>query len=201
MDKKITFVGLISLAVVALVIALNMIFFKPASFRGTAYADPLVLAPDFTLKEANGGDFQLQANHGKIVLLFFGYTYCPDVCPTTLAELKVVMEKLNGEADKVQVVFVSVDPGRDTSEEMQKYTERFFPSFIGLSGSEEELAPIWDDYGVFREVVERTSETNYIINHTARVTLIDQNGNMRLSYGFQTPPEDIAHDIEILLNQ
>ena len=201
MDKKITFVGLISLAVVALVIALNMIFFKPASFRGTAYADPLVLAPDFTLKEANGGDFQLQANHGRIVLLFFGYTYCPDVCPTTLAELKVVMEKLNGEADKVQVVFVSVDPGRDTSEEMQKYTERFFPSFIGLSGSEEELAPIWDDYGVFREVVERTSETNYIINHTARVTLIDQNGNMRLSYGFQTPPEDIAHDIEILLNQ
>ena len=201
MDKKITFVGLISLAVVALAIALNMFFFKPASFRGTAYADPLVLAPDFTLKEANGGDCQLQANHGRIVLLFFGYTYCPDVCPTTLAELKVVMEKLNGEADKVQVVFVSVDPGRDTSEEMQKYTERFFPSFIGLSGSEEELAPIWDDYGVFREVVERTSETNYIINHTARVILIDQNGNMRLSYGFQTPPEDIAHDIEILLNQ
>ena len=201
MDKKITFVGLISLAVVALAIALNMFFFKPASFRGTAYADPLVLAPDFTLKEANGGDFQLQANHGKIVLLFFGYTYCPDVCPTTLAELKVVMEKLNGKADKVQVVFVSVDPGRDTSEEMQKYIERFSPSFIGLSGSEEELAPIWDDYGVFREVVERTSETNYIINHTARVTLIDQNGNMRLSYGFQTPPEDIAHDIEILLNQ
>ena len=201
MDKIITFVGLISLAVVALAIALNMFFFKPASFRGTAYADPLVLAPDFTLKEANGGDFQLQANHGKIVLLFFGYTYCPDVCPTTLAELKVVMEKLNGQADKVQVVFVSVDPGRDTSEEMQKYIERFSPSFIGLSGSEEELAPIWDDYGVFREVVERTSETNYIINHTARVTLIDQNGNMRLSYGFQTPPEDIAHDIEILLNQ
>jgi protein SCO1/2 len=201
MDKKITFVGLISLAVVALAIALNMFFFKPASFRGTVYADPLVLAPDFTLMEANGGDFQLQANHGKIVLLFFGYTYCPDVCPTTLAELKVVMEKLNGQADKVQVVFVSVDPGRDTSEEMQKYIERFSPSFIGLSGSEEELAPIWDDYGVFREVVERTSETNYIINHTARVTLIDQNGNMRLSYGFQTPPEDIAHDIEILLNQ
>lgn len=201
MDKKITFVGLISLAVVALAIALNMFFFKPASFRGTAYADPLVLAPDFTLKEANGGDFQLQANHGKVVLLFFGYTYCPDVCPTTLAELKVVMEKLNGQADKVQVVFVSVDPGRDTSEEMQKYIERFSPSFIGLSGSEEELAPIWDDYGVFREVVERTSETNYIINHTARVILIDQNGNMRLSYGFQTPPEDIAHDIEILLNQ
>ena len=201
MDKRITLVGLASLVIVALAIFLNMIFFKPASFRGTAYADPLVLAPDFTLKDANGHDFQLQSYHDKIVLLFFGYTYCPDVCPTTLAELKLVTEKLGKNAANVQVVFVSIDPGRDTSETMQKYTERFSPSFIGLSGSEQELAPIWDNYGVFREVVERTSETNYIINHTARVILIDQNGNMRLSYGFQTPPEDIAHDIEILLNQ
>ncbi len=201
MDKRITLVGLVSLIVVALAILLNILFFKPASFRGAAYVDPLVLAPGFTLTDAQGHDFQLQAYRGKIVLLFFGYTYCPDVCPTTLAELKLVMGQLKEDADNVQVVFVSVDPGRDTSEKMQKYVERFFSSFIGLSGTEAELTPIWDDYGVFREVVERTSETNYIINHTARVVLIDQNGNMRLSYGFQTPPEDIAHDIEILLNQ
>ena len=201
MDKKITIVGLISLGVVALAIALNMFFLKPASFRGTAYADPLILAPDFTLKDASGSDFQLQANHGKIMLLFFGYTYCPDVCPTTLAELKLATQKLGADADKVQVVFISVDPGRDTSVTMQKYVERFDKSFIGLSGTEEVLTPIWADYGVFREVVERTSATNYIINHTARVILIDQDGNMRLSYGFQTPPEDIAHDIEILLDK
>ncbi len=201
MDKKITLVGLVSLAVVALAILLNMVLFKPASFRGTAYADPLVSAPDFTLKDAQGGDFRLQAHHDKIVLLFFGYTYCPDVCPTTLAELKQAVEELGDNAGNVQVVFVSVDPGRDTSGEMQKYVERFSPSFIGLSGSEEELAPIWNDYGVFREVVGDASGTDYIVNHTARVILIDQNGNMRLSYGFQTPPEDIAHDIEILLKQ
>jgi protein SCO1/2 len=82
---------------------------------------------------------------------------------------------------------------------MQKYVERFNPDFIGLSGTEEELKPIWDSYGIFRETVEGTSATNYIVNHTARVILIDEDGNMRLSYGFQTPPEDIAHDIKLLL--
>ena len=118
-----------------------------------------------------------------------------------MAELKLATEKLGKDAESVQVVFVSVDPGRDTSEFMQKYVERFNPAFIGLSGTEEELSPIWDHYGIFREVVNRTSNTNYIINHTARVFLVDANGNLRLSFGFQTPPEDIAHDIEIILGE
>jgi protein SCO1/2 len=201
MDKRITLVGISSVAVVGLAILLNALFFKPVSFRGTAYGDPLPAAYDFSLTNAKGGTFQLSENKGRITLLFFGYTYCPDVCPTTLAELKQATELLKNDVDKVQVVFISVDPGRDTSEKMQEYVERFNPNFIGLSGTEEELLPIWDAYGVFREVVEGTSETNYIINHTARVFLVDQNGNMRLSYGFQTPPEDIAHDIEILLDE
>ncbi|MBE0672291.1 MAG: SCO family protein [Anaerolineales bacterium] len=199
MDRKITRVGVASLLVIVAAIALNILFVKPASFRGTAYADPVPSAFEFTLTSSEGSPFQLSDNRGKITLLFFGYTYCPDICPTTLAELKLVMELLKSDADEVQVVFISVDPGRDTSEKVQKYVERFNPTFIGLSGTEEELAPIWNSYGVFREVVEGTSETNYIINHTARVILIDKAGNMRLSYGFQTPPEDIAHDIKLLL--
>lgn len=199
MDRKITRVGVASLLVIVAAFALNILFLKPASFRGTAYADPVPAAFEFTLTSSDGTAFQLSDNRGKITLLFFGYTYCPDICPTTLAELKMVMELLKSDADKVQVVFISVDPGRDTSEKVQKYAERFYPTFIGLSGTEEDLAPIWSSYGVFREVVEGTSETNYIINHTARVILIDKTGNMRLSYGFQTPPEDIAHDIKLLL--
>ncbi|MBL8103358.1 MAG: SCO family protein [Anaerolineales bacterium] len=199
MDRKITRVGVASLLVIVAAFALNILFLKPASFRGTAYADPVPAAFEFTLTSSDGTPFQLSDNQGKITLLFFGYTYCPDICPTTLAELKMVMELLKSDADKVQVVFISVDPGRDTSEKVQKYAERFYPTFIGLSGTEEDLAPIWSSYGVFREVVEGTSETNYIINHTARVILIDEAGNMRLSYGFQTPPEDIAHDIKLLL--
>jgi protein SCO1 len=153
------------------------------------------------LTDANGRQVNISDFHGKIVLLFFGFTYCPDVCPTTLAELKLVMNDLDEKADQVQVLFISVDPKRDTSKTMQAYVDRFDPSFIGLSGTQEELAPIWKNYGIFREVVEGSSENNYIVNHTARILLIDQDGNLHLSYDIQVDPEDISQDIQILLRQ
>lgn len=202
MNKKIIVVGISSLLLVGLVLLINLLFVKPVRFRGTMYEIPYPVASDFRLTDANGDTFSLRGNQGKkITLLFFGYAYCPDICPTTLSELKLTMEKLGSTAENVQVVFISVDPGRDTSENLQKFVERFNPNFIGLSGTQEELEPIWNDYGIFREVVEGTSPTNYIINHTARVFLVDSAGNLRLSFGFQTPPEDIAHDIEIILNE
>jgi protein SCO1/2 len=199
MDKRIFYAGLAVFFAVTLGIFLTVILSRPANFRGTMYAEPFPPAPDFALTDADGTVQRLSDYRGRIVLLFFGYMYCPDVCPATLAEMKLAVDQLKGDADQVQVVFISVDPQRDTSEAVQGYVERFNPSFLGLSGTQDELEPIWNGYGVFREVVEGTSETNYIINHTARVTLIDQDGNMRLTYGFQTPPEDIAHDIRILL--
>ncbi|WKZ42183.1 MAG: SCO family protein [Anaerolineales bacterium] len=199
MDKRIFYAGLAVFFAVTLGIFLTVILSRPANFRGTMYAEPFPPAPDFALTDADGKVQRLSDYRGRIVLLFFGYMYCPDVCPATLAEMKLAVDQLKGDADQVQVVFISVDPQRDTSEAVQGYVERFNPSFLGLSGTQDELEPIWSGYGVFREVVEGTSETNYIINHTARVTLIDQDGNMRLTYGFQTPPEDIAHDIRILL--
>jgi len=199
MNKRIAVVGISALLVVALAIVLNVFFSKPASFRGTAYGEPYAIAPDFALTDAKGRSVQLSDNMGKITLLFFGYTYCPDVCPTTLAELKLVVNDLGEKANRVRVIFITVDPKRDTSETMQSYVERFDPSFIGLSGAQEQLEPIWNDYGVFRAVVAGTSESNYTVDHTARIILVDQDGNLRLSYGFQTPPEDISHDIEILL--
>lgn len=201
MDRKTIVVGVVSFVIVAFAAFLTIFLAKPASFRGTMYAEPYPAAPDISLTMANGETYRLGEGEGKITLLFFGYTYCPDVCPTTLAELKLAMDLLRDDADQVQVVFISVDPKRDTAETVQKYVQRFNPNFIGLSGTLEELEPIWNGFGVYREIVEGTSETNYIINHTARVTLVDQNGSMRLTYGFQTPPEDIAHDIEILLKQ
>ncbi|MCL4275446.1 MAG: SCO family protein [Anaerolineales bacterium] len=199
MDKRIFYAGLAVFFAVTLGIFLTVVLSRPANFRGTMYAEPFPPAPDFALTDADGKVQRLSDYRGRIVLLFFGYMYCPDVCPATLAEMKLAVDQLKGDADQVQVVFISVDPQRDTSEAVQGYVERFNPSFLGLSGTQDELEPIWSGYGVFREVVEGTSETNYIINHTARVTLIDQDGNMRLTYGFQTPPEDIAHDIRILL--
>jgi protein SCO1/2 len=175
------------------------LFSKPASFRGTTYAEPYPVAPEFELTRANGNTFQLSEQRGKIVMLFFGYTSCPDVCPTTMAELNQALRELGSQADHVQVIFVTVDPQRDTPERVQEYVNHFNPSFIGLSGSEAELAKVWGDYGVFREVVEGKSAVGYLVDHTARVTLIDQQGNLRVSFPFDTPVEDIVHDVELLL--
>ncbi|MDO8753614.1 MAG: SCO family protein [Anaerolineales bacterium] len=199
MDKKILWVGFSSLAVVVLAALLTMMFAKSASFRGTAYGEPYPAAPQIELIKSNGETFRLGDQKGKIVLLFFGYTSCPDVCPTTLAELKLVMDDLGDKANLVQVVFVSVDPKRDTPEKIQEYANHFNKEFVGLSGSFDELETIWKDYGIFREEVQSDSAFGYIVNHTARVYLIDMDGNLRLSYGFDTPVEDIVNDLELLL--
>ena len=200
MDKKTLWVGLGSLMLVALAVAATVWFARPAGFRGTSYGEPYPVAPPIELTRANGELFRLGNQRGKIVLLFFGYTSCPDVCPTTLAELKLVLDGLGDAADSAQVVFISVDPDRDTPEKIQKYAGHFNPNFIGLSGSMDALQKIWDGYGVYREIAPAEgSASGYSVDHTARVTLVDADGNLRLSYGFQTPVEDIVHDIKLLL--
>jgi len=202
MDRKTLMVGIGSFLLIGIVAAWTILFGKPASFRGTAYEEPYPLASDFTLTRADGSGFQLSEMRGKTVLLFFGYTSCPDVCPTTMAELNQAMKQL-GEKDagRVQVLFVTVDPGRDTPDRTQEYVNHFNSSFIGLSGTENELAQVWSKYGVFREVVEGTSALGYLVNHTARVTLIDANGNLRLSFNFEMPVDDIVHDLKLILKE
>lgn len=169
------------------------------NYRGASYVEPYPPAADFALMHSSGNVFRLSDQRGKVVLLFFGYTACPDVCPTTLAELNLALQKIPEKAARIQVVFVSVDPQRDTPQAVQEYVGRFNPSFIGLSGSQDDLESIWKEYGVFREEVRSDSAAGVIINHTARVTLIDPQGNLRLSYGFGVPVEDIVHDLNLIL--
>lgn len=200
MDKKTILVGVLSFLLIGLVAAGVFLFAKPASFRGTVYTEPYPPAAEIELARDNGTNFRLDGMRGKIVLLFFGYTSCPDICPTTMAELKTALDKIGEEnAKNVQVVFVTVDPERDTPQRVQEYVNHFNKDFVGLSGPESQLAKIWSEYGVFREIVEGTSAAGYLVNHTARVTLIDQDGNLRVSYGFETPVEDIVHDLKLLL--
>ncbi|MCC6261805.1 MAG: SCO family protein [Anaerolineales bacterium] len=201
MNKKIFFVGVAVLLVISFALTLSLILQRPASFRGTEYAEPYPVAENFSLTNSKGAQTQLSAYQGKVVILFFGYTYCPDVCPTTLADLKLVTEDLKEKADQTQVIFISVDPKRDTPDAVQKYVERFSPGFIGLSGTLEELTPVWAGYGIYREEVPGTSADSYIVNHSARILVIDQTGNLRLSYSPDTNWEDIAHDISILLKR
>ena len=96
-------------------------------------------------------------------------------------------------------MFITVDPERDSPERVQEYVNHFNPDFIGLSGTETELAEVWQNYGVFRQIVQGNSAAGYLVDHTARVTLIDRDGNLRLSYAFDTPVEDIVHDLKLLL--
>lgn len=173
---------------------------RALTWRGTLYEPPLP-APPFSLQKADGSWFRLEEQRGKIVLLFFGYTFCPDVCPTTLAELSQALARLDVDQQaQVQVVFISVDPERDTPERVQAFVRHFAPGFLGLSGSEAQLQSIWQAYGVYREIQQSSSAAGYLVNHSARVYLIDQEGNLRLTYAFGTPPEDLTHDLRLLLS-
>ena len=201
MDRKTLLVGLVLFLVVGLVGVGVYLFSEPASFRGTTYGEPYPAAPEIELTQANGGDFQLSDQRGHVVALFFGYTSCPDICPTTMAELNQALAELGNKSEQVRVLFVTVDPERDTPERVQEYVNHFNTDFIGLSGSEAELANVWNNYGVFREIVDGNSAAGYLVNHTARVTLIDQQGNLRVSFGFDTPVKDVVHDLNLLLKE
>ena len=185
---------------VAILIALTAVFAKAASFKGTSYGEPYPTASQIELKKADGQVFRLSDQKGKIVLLFFGFTNCTDVCPTTLADLKQALNILGEDkANSVEVVFVSLHPDRDTPDVIQQYVEKFDKKFIGLSGSMADLQKVWDAYGVYREKVPSDSQTNYDIEHTARVFLIDGSGNLRLSYGTDNVTEEVSNDLNILL--
>ena len=202
MDKKTLLVGLGSILLIGLVAVGTLFFGGSGNFRGTLYAEPYPPAPDFELSRASGDAYRLSENMGKVRLLFFGYTSCPDICPTTMAELKQTLEKI-GDKDsrQVQVLFVTVDPKRDTPERVQEYVNHFNSAFIGLSGSEISLAKVWSDYGIFRLEVPGASAAGYTVDHTARITLIDRNGNLRVSFGFDTPVENIVHDVKLVLRE
>jgi protein SCO1/2 len=168
-------------------------------FKGAHYDDPQT-APDFELSATDGGSFRLSDQRGQITLMFFGYTSCPDVCPTTLAEANQVLKGLGEDSDQVNFVFITVDPERDTPQVLGTYVKAFHPDIIGLTGTPEELSAVRQDYGIFaeKEVLEN-SAAGYVVNHTARVFLVDAEGRLRLSYSFGTPPEDFVEDIRHLL--
>ncbi|MBI3173929.1 MAG: SCO family protein [Chloroflexi bacterium] len=197
MDRKVIWVGLGSLVVILVGILLAYLFAKPPSFLGTTY-EPLP-APEIDIPLADGTQFRLSDHKGQVILLFFGYTSCPDVCPTTLSNLKLVMNELGADAERVQVLFVTMDPDRDTPARTQDYASRFYPTFLGLSGPIEQLGKVWGDYGAYRELGPKDENGNYAVTHSSRLTVIDTHGNLRLSFNFDSRWQDILHDVRLLL--
>lgn len=186
--------------VVGALLVLGLNLSRPYQFRGSTI-DPPEPAPEMALSATTGGGYSLEDSTGKIRLLFFGYTSCPDVCPITLGEIKGLIEALGDRGKEVQLLFVTVDPERDTVERLRKYLGAFHPSFIGLTGSLPELSKVWADYGVVRQVDASASSAGPLISHTARLYLIDRQGRLRLTYPFGTPVEDIRQDVLHLVSE
>ena len=167
---------------------------EPHDFAGTVLSNPQP-APGFTLTADSGERVSLDSYRGQVVLMYFGYTFCPDICPASLGELADATEMLGDRAGEVQVVMVSVDPARDTPQALAEYMDYFDPTFVGLTGSESEVEAVADAYGVFYQAEEGTPATGYLVDHLASVFVIDKTGDWVeiLSYG--TSGEQIAADV------
>jgi protein SCO1/2 len=170
---------------------------RPYTFHGMVMQSPQP-APDFTLTTHQGQTLRLSDLRGRIVVLYFGYTFCPDVCPATLSEWAKAMRLLGDKADQVQLLMITVDPERDTPAKMADYVSHFDPRFLGLSGSPDEIARIATLYGVYYRKHEEGGE-NYLVDHTATQTVIDKNGYVKLIFPFGTNAEDIAADLRYML--
>src|SRR5690606_10801736 len=172
------------------------------SFYG-ATLDPPRAAPDFALIDQHGNEFRLSDYQGDVVGLFFGYTSCPDVCPGTLAQYRHVKRTLGQEAERVQFVFVSVDPEHDTRQRLYEYINLFDPEFKGLTGDLDALEAVWRAYGVYIEKVEAPpgSSVGYLVNHTAVSYVVDASGQLRLIHFYGMPDDQVIHDLRLLLEE
>jgi len=154
---------------------------------------------DFTLTDHHGKVRTLADFRGKVVVVFFGYTRCPDVCPTTLAELKVVKEQLGEDSGRLQVLFITVDPERDTREVLANYVPAFDPSFLGLYGDAAATARVAKEFKVFYRKAPGKTPDSYTMDHTAGSYVFDSRGRLRLFVRHGNVPNLVA-DLKTLLN-
>jgi len=156
---------------------------------------------DVSLTGHDGKPRRLADFNGKVVALFFGYTHCPDVCPTTMAELNRAVKLLGARAKEVQVVFVTLDPERDTVEVLQHYVPYFNTDFIGLHGDAGTIKKLAQDFKVFYVKQASGSKDGYIIDHSAGVYVFDRKGDLRLYLNHGQSAKDIVHDLALLLDE
>jgi protein SCO1/2 len=167
--------------------------FRSVDVTGADFGRELRLT-DHTGRARTLADFK-----GKVTVVFFGFTQCPDACPTTLAELRAVKEKLGPDGDRLQVLFVTVDPERDTPELLAKYVPAFDPSFLGLYGDAAAIARTAKEFRVFYQKVPGTSPGNYSIDHTVAAYVYDPAGRLRLYVKHGQGADALAHDVRLLL--
>jgi len=171
--------------------------------RGGAF-DPPRVAPDFSLRGSNGSELKLSGFRGKVVALAFGYTHCPSVCPTTIAFLAEVRRKLGAGGTDFQVVYVTVDPERDDPDRLKAFLTYFDPTFLGGTGTPEQLAKVRKDYGITvsdKIFVETLPKSEYFLDHSSFIFLIDRTGHVRDMMPFGVSADDMEHDVRVLLTR
>ena len=174
--------------------------FRPHLYAGTVLQSSESAPPLDSLRDATGAPVDLAAYDGDVVVLYFGYTNCPDVCPTTLSDLARARSGLSdGDQERVHVMMVSVDPARDDAASLQTYVEFFDPSFMGVTGEVADIDRVAAGYGVFYELGEGTVETGYTVDHTASLMAIGTDGALRVLWGPDVSSDALRDDLKELL--
>ena len=163
--------------------------------------DPPRAAPDFSLKGSDGTQLRLSRYRGKVVALGFGFTHCEFVCPTTLATLAKARKKLGDGAKDVQVVYVTVDPERDSPQRMREYLAAFDASFVGVTGTPAQMESVRREFGIAALKKPGRDAAHYALDHSSFVYLIDRAGSLRAMSPYGSSADDIAHDVAILLKK
>jgi protein SCO1/2 len=184
--------SLLAASAVTLAAACSPPAFKAVDITGANYAR------NFSLMSP-AGPRSLADYRGKVVVIFFGYTQCPDVCPTTLADLAEVRKRLGAEGERLQVIFVTIDPERDTPALLSQYVPGFDPSFVGLYGDADQTAAVAKEFKVFYQKVAGSTPTSYTMDHTAGSYVIDKDGRVRLFIRHGASVDDIVGDLRKLL--
>lgn len=156
---------------------------------------------DFKLADHHGKQHSLADFRGKIVAIFFGYTHCPDVCPTTLSDFAMAIRELGADGEKVQVLFVTVDPERDSPELLAQYVPSFNPTFLGMYTDSASLAELAKEFKVVYQKSSVKGPDNYLIDHSAGTYVFDTQGRLRLHVAYGTGPKSIAQDLRTLIAQ
>ena len=191
--------ALLALALAAPVTGCEKLFATKSAFNGIDVTGSNI-GGELRLADHNGKARSLEEFRGKAVGVVFGFTHCPDVCPTALSDLASAVKALGPDGERVQVLFVTVDPKRDRPELMRQFVPAFHPTFLGLTGDEESLARVRKDFNVYAAIREGSSPDNYSVDHSAQMFGFDPQGRIRLVWSPGALPKQIADDLRVLLN-
>jgi protein SCO1/2 len=172
---------------------------QPHSQAGTS---PVTIGGPFTLTAPNGTTVTDQTYRGKWLLVFFGYTFCPDTCPTTLNEIAGALQKLGPDAAKLQAIFITIDPERDTPDVMGKYTEGFDRRIVGLTGNQRQIAEVAKEYGAYGVAhTHAAGASDYLVDHSTYIYLMDPQGKFVRGFDAETPADEIADSVRKIMAQ